>query len=262
MRHALHAEWTKLRTLRSTGLLLAGVVVLTVVVSATATGSVDITRCPTPAECHEDTSKLALTGIRLGQVLVVILAVLTVAAEYGTGTILPTLTAIPRRTAVLAAKAVVVTALVVAAGLVTVLLCLAVGRFLLPGGGFTAAHGYPPLSPLDGTTARAFLGTVLYLVLIGLLALGVATAVRETAAALTAVFALLFVSPVVAVFVTDPHWQERIEKWAPMTAGLSIQATAGLDRQPIGPWAGLGVLALYAGAALLLGALVLTRRDF
>ncbi|GAA4076895.1 ABC transporter permease [Actinomadura miaoliensis] len=259
MRHALHAEWTKLRTLRSTGLLLVGMVALTVVVSAAATGAADTARCPTPERCFEDTPKLALTGVRLGQVLAVVLAVLTVSAEYGTGTILPTLTAMPRRSAVLAAKAVVVTATVMASGLVTVLLCLAVGRVLLPGGGFTAAHGYPPLSPADGPTLRAFCGTVLYLALVALLALGVAAAVRETAAALTTVFALLYLSPTFAEFVTDPRWHERLEKWTPMSAGLSVQATVAPDRQPIGPWAGLGVLAAYSAAALLLGVLVLVR---
>jgi NTP pyrophosphatase (non-canonical NTP hydrolase) len=34
----------------------------------------------------------------------------------------------------------------------------------------------------------------------------------------------------------------------PMTAGMAIQATTGLNRQPISPWAGLGVLAACAAA--------------
>ena len=44
-------------------------------------------------------------------------------------------------------------------------------------------------------------------------------------------------------------------------AGLAIQATRGLDRLPIGPWAGLGVLAAYAGAAMLWGAIAFQVRD-
>jgi ABC-2 type transport system permease protein len=46
-----------------------------------------------------------------------------------------------------------------------------------------------------------------------------------------------------------------------MTAGLQIQASAGLSRLPIGPWAGLGVLAAWATAALLAGGLLLRLRD-
>jgi len=60
--------------------------------------------------------------------------------------------------------------------------------------------------------------------------------------------------------VTDPQWHARLQKLAPMTAGLAIQATRGLNELPIGPWAGLGVLAAYAGAAMVLGAIVLQLR--
>ncbi len=46
-----------------------------------------------------------------------------------------------------------------------------------------------------------------------------------------------------------------------MTAGLAIQATVHLPELPIGPWAGLGVLALWAAVALVVGSLLLHRRD-
>ena len=46
-----------------------------------------------------------------------------------------------------------------------------------------------------------------------------------------------------------------------MTAGLEIQASTGLRGLPIGPWAGLGVLAAWAAAALLAGGLLLRLRD-
>jgi ABC-2 type transport system permease protein len=44
-------------------------------------------------------------------------------------------------------------------------------------------------------------------------------------------------------------------------AGLNIQATTGVRGLPITPWAGLGVLAIWACAALLCGGLVLKLRD-
>jgi ABC-2 type transport system permease protein len=61
--------------------------------------------------------------------------------------------------------------------------------------------------------------------------------------------------------VTDPTWSIRLQKYSPTTAGLAVQATTGLDGLPIGPWAGLGVLAAYAGAAMLGAAVLLKVRD-
>src|SRR5712692_7786859 len=51
----------------------------------------------------------------------------------------------------------------------------------------------------------------------------------------------------------EPLWQHRIERWAPVNAGLAIQATRNLGTLPIGPRAGLGALAAWAAAALLAG---------
>jgi ABC-2 type transport system permease protein len=46
-----------------------------------------------------------------------------------------------------------------------------------------------------------------------------------------------------------------------MTAGMAIQYTRRIGDLPIGPWAGLGVLAGYAAAAMLLGAVAFAVRD-
>jgi ABC-2 type transport system permease protein len=61
--------------------------------------------------------------------------------------------------------------------------------------------------------------------------------------------------------VTDPAWHRHLEQIGPMTAGLAIQATTDLHSLPISPWAGLGVLALWAGAALATGGILLRLRD-
>jgi ABC-2 type transport system permease protein len=53
----------------------------------------------------------------------------------------------------------------------------------------------------------------------------------------------------------------HLQQIAPMTAGLAIQATTGLRNLPISPWAGLGVLAAWAAAAMLAGSLLLHLRD-
>jgi ABC-2 type transport system permease protein len=53
-----------------------------------------------------------------------------------------------------------------------------------------------------------------------------------------------------------------VQKLAPMTAGLAVQAGSEPGRRvPIGPWAGLGVLAGYAAAGTALGYLSIRVRD-
>lgn len=258
MSAALHAEWTKLRTLPGTGWLLLGVVAATVIISATVSTSVS---CSSMAACHVDVTKLSLTGTYLGQAVVAIVAVLAVGGEYATGMIRTTLAAMPRRSTVLAAKAAVVTAVTLAAGIPAVLGSVLAGRLILPGHGYTPANGYPVLSLANGTVLRAATGTVLYLALIALLSLGIATAVRDAAVAIGIVLGLLYLFPILTQVAGSPGAARHLQQIGPMTAGLEIQASTGLRGLPIGPWAGLGVLAAWAAAALLAGALVLRLRD-
>ncbi|GIH04093.1 hypothetical protein Rhe02_21600 [Rhizocola hellebori] len=244
----LHAEWTKLRTSPGTKWLLAGIIAATVALSALACAAI-VCRA---SDCGQDPVKLSLTGTLLGQAVVAILAVLAVGGEYSTGLARVTYTAMPRRLGVLAAKAAVVTAAVVAAAAVAVPISMLAGHALLPAQSFT-----PPASAV----LRAGAGTVLYLGLIALLSLGLATAMRSSAAAIGTVLGLLFVIPILTQAVSDPAWQRHLEQSAPMSAGLAIQATRDLQDLPLSPWAGLGVLALWAAGALGLGAWTLLGRD-
>jgi len=257
LRDALRAEWTKLRTAPGTAWLLAAAVALTLAVSAATAAA---TRCPATG-CGQDPAKVSLTGIYLGQVIVAIVAVLTISGEYSTGMIRTTLAAMPRRTTVLVTKAVLVTGLTLVTGTFAVLGSLLAGRLILPGHGFTAAHGFAPLSLADGPVLRAAAGSVLYLALIALLSLGTATAVRDSGVAIGLVLGLLYLFPIVAGVVTDAHVARHLQQIAPMTAGLDIQATIGLRSLPLSPWAGLGVLAAWAAGALLIGGLLLRLRD-
>jgi ABC-2 type transport system permease protein len=254
---AVHAEWTKLRTVPGSAGLLAAMVAATAAVGAAADAG---TRCQLRLACSGDTARLSLSGVQLGQAIVVILAVLLISSEYSTGMIRVTLAAVPRRAVVLAAKATVLTGLVLAGGLIAVAGSVLAGRLILPGNGFTAARGFPLLSLTDGPVLRAAAGSVLYLALIGLLSLGAATVVRDSAAAIGVVLGLLYLFPVIA-HVVGPHWYRHVEQIGPMTAGLAIQATTGLRGLPIGPWAGLGVLAAWAAGALLAGGLLFQLRD-
>lgn len=257
MSRALHAEWTKQRTVAGTAWLLLGAMTLTVALSVLVT----LATAYSSSGAGQDVTKLSLTGVYLGQAIVAILAVTAITGEYSSRMIHITLTAVPRRLTVLAAKAAIVSALVLVAGTVAVLGCVLAGRLILPGNGFTAAHGYALLSLTHGSTLRAAAGSVLYLALIALLSLGVAAAVRDPAIAIGLLLGLLYLFPIFAHIVTSPSLERHLEQIGPMTAGLAIQATTNLHHLPIAPWAGLGVLAAWAAAALLAGGLLLTQRD-
>jgi ABC-2 type transport system permease protein len=259
---ALHAEWTKLWSVRSTGWLLVGVTTLTVGLGAVVVWSVRFDGCAPPGgECDVDTTRIALSGVYVGQVAAAVLGVLVVSSEYATGLMRTTVAAVPRRWVTMLAKVAVVLGPMLVAGVLAVAGSLLVATAVLPTNGFTPAHGYPALSLADSATLRASTGTVLYLALMALLGLGVALIVRNTAAAVATVLSLLFVFPLVAAFVSEPRWREWLSEWSPMSAGLAVQATKGIADLPVGPWHGLGVLALYAGTALLVGVVLLERRD-
>lgn len=262
LRDALHAEWTKLRTLASTFWLLLAAAVFTIAVSAAAAAAFSCRPggCA-PARTGADPAKLSLTGVGLGQAVVAVLVVMAIGGEYSTGMIRLTLAAMPRRLTVLFAKAAVITGCVLFAGTVAVLGSVLAGRLILPGRGLSEANGYHELSLAYGPDLRATAGSVLYLALIALLAVGVTTAVRDSAAAIGVVLGLLYLFPIVASVIGDRVLSRHLQQIAPMNAGLDVQATTGVATLPLTPWQGLGILALWALGALSLGALVLRLRD-
>jgi ABC-2 type transport system permease protein len=257
MRETLSAEWVKLRTVPGTKWLLAAAIAATAALSVVADVAA---RCPAGG-CPADPAKISLTGIYLGQAIVVILGATVMSGEYASGLIRVTFTAMPRRAAVLAAKAAVIAGLVLGAGAVAVAGCVLAGRLILPGHGFSTVHGYEALSLSDGPVLRAAAGSVLYLALIALLSLGAAAIVRDTAVAIGTILGLLYVVPIVAAILGNSSLARHLQQIAPMTAGLAIQATVGLRALPIGPWAGLAVLVAWTAGALLAGGVLLRLRD-
>jgi ABC-2 type transport system permease protein len=255
---ALHAEWTKVRTVSGPAWLLLGIAALTTGVGLAAVGG---QHCPASMQCPVDPTKLSLTGIQFAQAVVAILAVLTICNEFSTGMIRVTLAAMPRRVQVLGAKAILVAGLVLVAGALGALGSVLAGQLILPGHGFTTARGFE-ISLSYGPTLRAAAGSVLYLALIALLSLGIAAMIRDSAVSIGAVLGVLYIFPIMLAFASNSvTWQHRLERWTPTLAGLAIQATTGARSLAISPWDGLGVLAIWAGAALVAGAVVFRFRD-
>jgi ABC-2 type transport system permease protein len=252
---ALHAEWTKFRTVTGPASLLAGVITLT---AAVAVAAASAARCHS-ATCGIDPATVTFTGIFPAQAVVAVAGVLAIGNEYSTGMIKLSLTAVPRRLTWFFAKATILTIPALIAAALAVAGAAAAGRLILPGHGFTPAHRY--ISLTSATDVRAAAGAVAYLTLIALLSLGIAAAVRDSAAAIGLVLGVLYLFPIAASLVSSATLARHLRQIGPLTAGLDAQTTIGAKSLPLTPWQGLGVVALWTAGALLLGALVLKTRD-
>ena len=242
---AARMEWIKLRSLRSTWWVLA----LTVAGAAGIAVAVGVNT----EDAAADLTNNALAGIALGLLLAGVLGVLAMTGEYSSGTIRATLAAVPNRPLVLAAKAAVFGALALAAGEAAAFIAFFAGGAALP-----AAVPAPTLGQ-PGVLRAVVLGGAGYC-LIGLLGVGLGAVIRHTPAAIAVLVGGVYVlAQLVAGFAT---W---IMAWLP----VAIVANSLSVVQPVGdgqirflsPWAGLGVLGLYAAAALGAGAVLLARRD-
>jgi len=257
VREAIRAEWAKTWSDPVTPWLLAGLVVLSAAVSA---ATIAAARCPAGVVggCAQDPARISLTGVYVGQAVAALAGVLAIGTEYGTGMIRVTLTAIPRRDRLLVTKALVLAGPVLAAAAVALGAAMLAGVFVLPDHGFTAASGFDLAS---ASMWRAWGCAAVYLALVALLALGVTAVMRDSVAAIGVVLGILYLFPVVAKAVGDQAIARRLEQIGPLAANLDSQATTGLSGLPLTPWQGLGVVALWAAGALLLGGVSLWLRD-
>ena len=243
-------EWIKLGSLRSSwGLAVGSVLAMVVVGAAVGIGY----RGYTPVATGPQIVNNSLAGAVLAQLLLGALGLLAVTAEYGSGAIRPTFAAVPRRGLVLAAKATVygLTALAVA-------LAASVAGFLA-GQLAIAGTPIPRASLADPAILRAVILTALYLGAASLIGVGLGALIRHTGGAIGALFGGLFVSMVVAGLL-GPGAAE-VTRFVPMIMLVNSIAVVEPMDGLLSPWAGVGVMVLYAAVALAAGGLLLARRD-
>src|SRR5664280_620163 len=181
-RRILAAEWTKLRSVRSTTITLAVTVLVCVGLGALfCYGMVSRWDQRTPQERSLfDPASFSLNALFLGQLIIGALGVLVISAEYSTGTIRATLGAVPQRRAMLAGKAVVFAGVALLFSLVTCLAAFLLGQAILPGKGIGTSLSQPGV-------LRVVIGGALSLTVVGLLGLGLGTMLRNSAAGISAV---------------------------------------------------------------------------
>jgi ABC-type transport system involved in multi-copper enzyme maturation permease subunit len=255
----LSAEWTKIRSVRSTVWTLALFVVITIGLTALFTW-LTTANWNGPHAADRDARVLLdpvgfilESGLFLGQLALCVLGVLLITTEYSTGTIRASLLAVPRRLEMLTAKAVVFAALLIVAAE-----AVSFGSFFV---GSAILHSRVPVSLGDHNVTRAVVGTGLYLTVLGLFSLAIGTLIRHTAAAISTAIGVVFVLPILAGLLPG-SWGAHVNGYLPVQAGTLIgQQHPPADGNVLSSWQGFAVFCLWTAVLLAAGGYLLRRRD-
>ncbi|HUZ14805.1 MAG TPA: hypothetical protein VMU72_01335 [Gaiellaceae bacterium] len=249
------AEWTKFRSVRSTAWTLGIGILLTTlfpILFATVTSSHWGQMSP-----HERASRspldIALAGVFVAQLAIAVLGVLVISAEYSTGSVRSTFTAVPKRLPVLWAK------LVDYAVVSFVVLVPAVIVSFFASQAILARHDILQISFTAPGVARCMIGGALYVAMVGVFALALGAIVRNTAGGIATFAGIFFVIPPL-MNLLPTSWNNAISQYLPSNAGQQIFS---LDhaQHTLTPLAGGLVLAGYCAAAIAIAAFLLRRRD-
>lgn len=244
----LRSEWIKLRSLRSTTLTLlaavAAMVGVAVLLSAVIASEWDAMTQVERATFAVDEPLFASNLI--AQLMIGVVGVVAVTGEYATGMIRATLAAVPRRLPVLWAK------LALLSGVTLVLMTVATLAAWFAGAAFLSEHWDTSLS--QPGLLRAVLGGGVVLTAVCLLGAAFGFILRSTPAAISLLFALLLVVPMIAGLLPD------VARYLPSEA-MSSFVTARTDPDALSPAAALAVFSGWVAAAIGAAALTLTRRD-
>jgi len=254
----LRAEWTKIRSVRSTVWTLVIFVVVCIGFTALIAWLTE-THWYGPRAAARDLRAIADpvgfilgTGVGLGQLAIGVLGVLVITSEYSSGVIRASLLAVPRRLPVLAAKAVVFAILLLVVTEIVTFCSFFVGSAIL--------HAHVPVSLNGPGVTRAVAGAGLYLTVLGLLALAIGTMIRHTAGAISVIVGIVFVLPILAGLLPS-SWGAHINAYLPEQAGTLITDTHVQPSDLLSPWQGFGVLCIWTVLALAAAAYLLERRD-
>jgi ABC-2 type transport system permease protein len=252
---AVRAEWTKLRTVRSTmwSLLVAVAIIIGLGALFCAARVSRWDRFDAAELRRFDPTAFSLNGLFLAQLAIGVLGVLVITSEYATGQIRATLGATPQRTLVLAAKVLVFTAVTFVVGLVACFAAFFIGQSI-----FSAKHAQASLG--DPDVLRAVVGGALYLSVLGALGIGLGAIFRRTAGAIAALVGMLLILPVLAGFLPSP-WNDDVSKYLPGQAGGEIFRVVARSSNSLSPWTGFAVFVTYAVVSLVIGAVLLAKRD-
>jgi ABC-type transport system involved in multi-copper enzyme maturation permease subunit len=250
----IKSEWTKLRSVRSTMWTLGITVVLGIGISALVTWQTQ-SHWSTMSVINQQTfdpAQTSLVGLFIGQFAIGVLGALVLSAEYGTGTIRATFAAAPRRPMVLVAKAAVFGAVALVVAEVVAFVAFFLGQALLSAPATHATLSTPG-------ALRQVVGSGLYIAVLGLFALGLAAIIRHTAGAICAYLGVILMLPIIIQFLPNSI-QFDVRRFLPDRIGSAMISATG-DPHLFSPWIGLLLLCGYSAAVLVVGGVMLVRRD-
>ncbi|MCJ1680814.1 ABC transporter permease [Streptomyces sp. APSN-46.1] len=254
--HALASEWTKMTSVRSTVWTLS-VLVLTVV----GIGLAFVTWTDNDDYASMPFTSPAIFGLLIGQLSVMVLGVLTMTSEHGTGLIRTTFTAAPERHRVLTAKYIVffLTAFLATTASVFVVTLAAAIVHKGPGAGSHSGSEW----------TGALLGS-LYVTLLGVLALALGALLRHSAGAIAVMIGFVTLPPVIGGVLSA--WEAGrtvgtalLQYNAPAALlqlfGMGSNEGEGGPGAVPGDWAQMTLVVLVTGAAVAGSYVVVGRRD-
>ncbi len=256
--HYMLAEWTKIRSVRSTFWTLILFVIITIGLTALFSW-LSASHWTGPRAPARDATILADpvgfifgAGIGLGQLTICVLGVLVMTAEYSTGVIRASLLAVPKRLPMLAAKIAVFGAVMIVLAEI-----VAFGSFVV---GSTILHSRVAVSLSDAGVLRATVGAGLYLTVLGLFSLAVGGLIRHTAGAISITIGVVLVLPILAGLLPG-SWGAHINAYLPQQSGSLIYAVHQSSGQLLSAWEGFGVFCAWTVLLLAGAAYLLDRRD-
>jgi ABC-type transport system involved in multi-copper enzyme maturation permease subunit len=270
------AEWTKIRSVRSTPWTL----IIFAVVSLGLTGLLTwltLHSLNTGRNGARDSGILTDpvnfilgTGLGLGQLAICVLGALVITSEYSSGTIRASLLAIPHRYPMMIAKALAFAVLVFIIGEIVAFCSFFIGAVLVNGQTYTlhgsvaghavTAHRTLSVSLSQPGVLQAVFGSGLYLTVLGLFALAIGGLIRHTAGAITTVIGLVLVIFPLAGLLPD-SWGAHVHAYLPTVAGQLITQDKPGVGQLLSAWQGFGVFCAWTVLLLAAATLLLQRRD-
>jgi ABC-type transport system involved in multi-copper enzyme maturation permease subunit len=255
---AVRSEWTKLRTVRSTVWSLVAMVAVAVGLMSlfawlrVARGWDGLEPGERLNLIHNPLTIILSRPELFAQLVVAVLGVMVISAEYTTGMIRSTLQAQPRRLTVFGAKVAVFAAVMLVAGEATAFAAFFVGRRIIAQR-ITVNLGDP------GVT-RSVIGLGLFLTVLGLFSLAFGAILRHTAGAITTVIGLNLIISNLTQELPD-SWGQHVNAWMPVNAGVLILHPHQQPGDLLSPWQGFAVFSGWTVLLLIVAAILFQRRD-
>ncbi|MDG4863597.1 ABC transporter permease [Streptomyces sp. T-3] len=249
----LKSEWTKIKSVNSTiwTLSLAAVVTIGLGMLISHFASSDFDKLDEKDRLGFDATSMSFAGMGLGQLAMIVFGVLVVSNEYSTGMIRTSLAAVPQRGKFLFSKVAVATALAFVVAMITAFISFFLGQSVM---------GVHKVSIGDPGVLRAVIGGGLYMTLIAVFSMAIASLLRSPMLSLGILMPLFFlVSPILGSVSAT----KKIARYLPDQAGQKVmQVVAPVDDStPYGPWGGLAIMIAWVVVALGCGYLLLKKRD-